>query len=169
MGKEKIMKRSSALFLGLFVLLSFPTVALADDHSDNCCQGTVVAAGSSTPGNLETIDDVDYFSLSIDSPGVFYVWTTGSTDTQGFVGQPVCSVPGPGLYCLGESIIAWDEDDGPGSNFHIWACLDGVQRNYLIAVFSQSGQTGDYTLHVGYDAVPQPGSCACACGGPSYD
>ncbi len=108
-----------------------------DLHGNTAAQATRVRLdsiapwASSTAGQINTADDVDYFVLTLPQAGVLVVETTGSTDTVGTVWQ------------AGEELASADHG--------------GVRQNFLLSTRVQAGpvvvavagngrQTGDYTL-----------------------
>jgi len=105
-----------------------------DDHGNDCGSATSVSCNSTTPGDIEAAGDYDYFQITLGS-GVLTVYTTGTTDTYGYLLDSTCSV------------IAQDDDSGSDYNFRIVNSL--AAGTYYIAVkhWSSSG-TGSYSLGV---------------------
>ena len=108
-----------------------------DLHGNTPAQATRVRLGSSAPwgsstaGQINPADDIDYFQFVLPQAGVLVVETTGSTDTVGTVWQD------------GEELASADSG--------------GVRRNFLLSIRVAAGtvvvavegngrRTGDYTL-----------------------
>ena len=108
-----------------------------DDHGNTKATATLIDLISTTTGEIEENDDVDYFEIEVTRAGTIKVYTTGSLDT---VGQFTSSD--------GEIDIV-DDDDGDGLNFSISA--EVAPGTYHIKVESwENTLTGSYTLHVEY-------------------
>ena len=108
-----------------------------DDHGNTPGQATPVgltpARTASTPGQLNTATDVDYFTVAIPSAGVLVVETSGSTATVGTVWQN------------GEA-LAMAAGGGAGQNFRLSARV--APGPVVIAVAGNGQQTGSYRLQV---------------------
>ena len=127
--------------------------ARRDRHGNTAAQATLVRLDSTAPwvsstvGQINTADDIDYFQFTLPQAGVLVVETTGSTDTVGTVWQD------------GEKLASADSG--------------GVRRNLLlrtrvaagpvvVAVEGNGSRTGAYRLEtrlvVGYLENPGPDS-----------
>ena len=108
-----------------------------DLHGDTAAQATPVpvdaARTASTVGQLNTPDDVDYFTVDVPHAGVLVVETTGSTDTVGTVWQD------------GEELATADSG-GAGQNFRLSVRVEAGA--VVMAVAGNGRQTGRYTLRV---------------------
>ena len=93
---------------------------------------TQVDLGSSTDGSLSEGDEDDLFIIEMSDSGTLTVYTTGSTDTYGFI-----------LDSSG-NVLAENDDGGEGWNFRVSASVSA--GTYYIQV--EGFETGDYTLHV---------------------
>ena len=94
-------------------------------------------APTSVPGQLLSVDEVNYFRLYIPGPGgILIVETTGDTDTFGSLTQE------------GTRAVTTDEDSGEDNNFRIAQPVSG-DKWYSVAV-SGGGEIGEYTLVVRY-------------------
>ena len=93
---------------------------------------TPVDLGSSTDGSLSEGDEDDLFVIEMSDSGTLTVYTTGSTDTYGFI-----------LDSSG-NVLAENDDGGEGWNFRVSASVSA--GTYYIQV--EGFETGDYTLHV---------------------
>ena len=108
-----------------------------DDHGDTEQTATVVGVPSTTPGEIHSGNDVDYFRLQVRSAGTLTVFTTGSTDTQGVLTGPA----GP---------AGADDDSGSLLNFRIAAVVSpGVHH---VRVSSLRSSVGAYALEVQFSA-----------------
>ena len=130
-----------------------------DDHSDDRASATPVAAGSDTPGRLDS-GDTDWFRIDMDGPGRLEVYTSGGVDTTGR------------LEDAGGGIVGSGDDFGADINFRIEATVSA--GTYYVAVRGFSpGDTGAYTLHAHLTATPPsfagarlPGDRAYTVGAP---
>ena len=124
-----------------------------DLHGDTAAQATRVRLdsiapwASSTAGQINSADDLDYFAFTVPQAGVLVVETTGSTDTVGTVWQ------------AGEELASADHG-GERRNFRL---STRVQVGpVVVAVAGSGGRTGDYTLETyvlaGYLENPGSGS-----------
>ncbi|MCB4747893.1 MAG: ricin-type beta-trefoil lectin domain protein, partial [Sulfurovum sp.] len=75
--------------------------------------------------------DNDYFKIETTGKGLLIVYTTGSTDTYGYIVNPQGSVP--------------NDDGGSGSNFKILRTV-GAGTQYVRVRHYYTSLTGDYTL-----------------------
>ena len=124
-----------------------------DLHGDTPAQATRVRLGSSVPwasstvGQINTPDDIDYFQFSLPHAGVLVVETTGSTDTVGTV------------WRTGEELASADSG-GVRRNFRLSTRV--AAGSVVVAVEGNGSQTGDYTLEtrllVGY--LENPGAAS---------
>ena len=110
-----------------------------DLHGNTAAQATRVRLdgtapwASSTAGQINPADDIDYFTLPLPQAGVLVVETTGSTDTVGTVWQD------------GEE-LAMADSSGAGRNFRLSVRVQAGP--VVIAVAGNGRQTGAYTLQV---------------------
>src|SRR5207249_179353 len=134
----KMNKLGSLILLSLLVLFVSPAFAVADDHGNTCDTATTVNVNSTRPGSIETAGDYDYFRISVPSAGTLTVYTTGTTDTYGFLKNASCTT------------LASNDDYGD-RNFRIVSTV--TAGTYFVAVrhYSSTG-TGVYTLNVAFVA-----------------
>lgn len=110
-----------------------------DDHGDTTTTATLIDLVSTTEGEIEESDDVDYFEVEVTRPGMIKVYTSGSLDT---VGQ---------FTSLNGDIDIEDDDDGDDLNFSL--STEVTSGIYHIKVESSNNSTtGNYTLHVEFEA-----------------
>ena len=108
-----------------------------DDYGNDIASATGVLLSSTTKGDLETPDDIDFFRVSIPEDGRLFVRTEGSTDTLGT------------LFSASGVVISSDDDDGSSGNFRIVVNLRA--GTYYISVAGYTGShTGSYTLFVDF-------------------
>ena len=126
----------------LHVRFSESSAPPPDDHGDGRGTATPIAVPSDTAGEL-TPDDRDYFRIDVSAPGSLQVYTSGNTDTIGFLFRPT------------GSDIARDSNSGEDSNFRF---EDDVSAGtYYIVVAGQSGsEVGSYTLHIRFSGSSTP-------------
>ena len=117
-----------------------------DDHGDTTAEATAVDSGSSTQGTIGSSDDVDYFMIQVPEEGLIAAYTTGSLDTVGR------------LHNEDGSIDVSDDDAGTGSNFSLDVVVPA--GTYYIEVEGFDGATGDYVLHVVFEALDDHGDSA---------
>lgn len=108
---------------------------ILDDHGDDIQSATGVLLSSTTKGDLETPDDLDYFRISVPEDGRLYVRTEGSTDTLGT------------LFSASGVAILQDDDDGRTNNFRIVANVRAGTYYVSVSSYTRS-DTGSYTLFV---------------------
>jgi hypothetical protein len=64
---------------------AYTPLQAADDHGNSLATATPVTPGSATTGAIETAGDNDYFRVDVPQAGRLMVYTTGSTDTYGYL------------------------------------------------------------------------------------
>ena len=121
------------------------STASRDAHGNSPAQATRITPGamapwaSSTPGQINTEADIDYFTLTVPQAGVLVVETTGFTDTVGTVWQE------------GEE-LGMADSGGERRNFRLAVPVEAGP--VVIAVAGNGSRTGAYTLRtqlvVGY-------------------
>ena len=120
--------------------------AATDQHGNTPATATAIAMGSSTPGQINSPTDVDYFTFSVPQAGLLVIETTGSTNTQGR------------LTTSDGQVLVQAETGGTRQNFQVTRRVP--PGTYLVAV-SGTG-TGSYRLEVdlfvGHLENPRPDS-----------
>ena len=124
-----------------------------DLHGNTPAQATRVRLGrtapwgSSTIGQINPVDDSDYFRFILPQAGVLVVQTTGSTDTVGTVWQDGAE-------------LASEEGSGARRNFQLSTRV--AAGTVVVAVAGKGSRTGAYTLEtrllVGHLENPGPAS-----------
>ena len=133
-GDERVTSDWSAHVAGMTDAAPPPP---GDDHGDTEATATVVSVPSTTSGELEDSDDVDYFRFRLNSPvRRLLVHTTGNADPAGEL--------------FGPDGRRWEDDDsGESFNFRI-AVDDAPAGTYYVAVRPPflAFALGVYELHV---------------------
>jgi fibronectin type 3 domain-containing protein len=111
-----------------------------DDHGNSFATATPISPNSSIDGVINYGQDGDVFSLQIPYGGTLTAYTTGTTDTYGW------------LYDANAACIVYN-DDNPYPNFGFSATVSGGTYYILVKHYSWLG-TGPYTLHVEYVTNP---------------
>ncbi len=113
---------------------------IKDDHGNDTWAATLVKSGSTTVGNFETVGDYDYFRIDVATTASLETFTTGATDTYGYL-----------LSSKGDILVENDDKAGVesspterNSNFRILRAV--VPGTYFIKVRHQSLGTGAYNL-----------------------
>ena len=123
---------------------------VSDDHGDERATATRVEVGSDTEGMLES-GDVDYFSIEVDGPGTLEVYSSGGTDTYGY------------LEDAGGETLSSNDDDGASRNFRI--VQDVSAGTYYVRVRGYNSRTtGDYSLSVRFSGSGGGGGTATTFG-----
>jgi len=110
------------------------------DDGNTCATATDITLNSSRSGSIETVGDYDYFRVIVPSSGTLTAYTTGVTDTYGYLKNSNCED------------IEYDDDDGEGYNFNISRSV--TAGTYYVAVRAYQAGTGPYTLSVQFVAPP---------------
>ena len=118
--------------------VSFTPKALAgDDHGDTRARATAVLVPSTTAGELEEANDVDFFRFELPHAGTLRVQTNGPTDTRGSLTWP----------------SEEDDDSGQGGNFKIETAVSAGR--YSVQVRGGDDETtGGYALEVSLEPAP---------------
>jgi hypothetical protein len=110
----------------------------SDDHGNTCSAATAVGVNSTIHETTNSAGDYDYFRVQPTSAGTLTVYTTGSTDTYGYLKNSSCS-----------NIVS-NDDGGSGTNFRISRSV--TAGTYYIAVrHASSSGTGLYILRVRFE------------------
>ena len=113
-----------------------PAGSPADDHGNTAELATLVAPGTTTPGNIEVGGDRDHFQFYADRSGSFIVETSSDMDTTCRISE------------AGGDEIGSNDDAGAGRNCRMAVTLRAGQR-YTVQVRLFSAQnTGQYRLVV---------------------
>ena len=117
---------------------SVAVVQTTTDHGNTQGTATPAALGDDLPGTIEPFDDVDYFSFTIDARTDVWLYTTGDTDTHGYLYNS------SGTTLEGE----FGDSGNPNNhlNFEMRASL--ARGTYYVSVETfEHSSSGSYTLH----------------------
>lgn len=138
----------------------------ADDHGNSCGAATSIGLNTSVNGSIGSPGDYDYFRVQVPASGTLTAYSTGSTDTWGYLKNSGCSD------------IASNDDYNGSPNFRVSSPV--TAGTYYVAVkHYNSNGTGSYTLRVDFGSnnvitnplqvpyldqldIPQIGEAACA-------
>lgn len=110
-----------------------------DDYSGTYNQAYGVALHTKTSGIIDRRGDVDFFKFTPSASGVYLIYTTGSTDTMGY------------LYNASQTVLVENDDASlSGNNFAFKYNLE-ANKTYYIKVTGYSTKTGSYTLNISKD------------------
>ena len=143
------MKRIILFALIAFALCLGTAYASPDDHGDDCDFATKVNLNSSVNGRLNT-NDYDFFSVEVTSSGYLTAYTTGSTDTYGYL----TDVNG----CWQEIALTEDDDSASDENFMIDSYPVSAGTYYIIIKGFVPATIGDYRLYVNWSRKSGGGS-----------
>jgi len=138
-----------------------------EDHGSSCSSATPIAVAApsslnSVWGDIFPAGDFDYFKVVIPATGIFKAYTTGTTDTFGYLLDSGCNI-------ITYGVAINDDISGQNSNFKI-VVLGITPGTYYIAVKDYfEDMTGDYKLWVSFEADDHGSSCdeatPISCGG----
>ncbi len=112
------------------------TYTITDDYGNTIGTAYTVTLHSKTSGGIDASGDVDYFKFTPTSSGTYIIYTTGSTDTKGY------------LYNASQTQLAYSDDASiSGRNFALKYNLT-AGATYYIYVGAYSTYTGTYTLEI---------------------
>jgi len=101
---------------------------------------TSINQNSTTSGNLEVLEDEDYFEIVVSSEGTLSVYTTGSTDTYGY------------LIDSSGYVLIEDDEGGSEHNFSLSYPVDA--GTYYVQVNGQD--VGAYSLVSSFEFLSVP-------------
>jgi hypothetical protein len=120
------------------------TVTGGDDHPNNCDGATNVGVSSSTPGEIESGGDLDFFRIQLARAGAVNIATTGETDTFGTLRDSSCN-----------TIVENDDQSSGDLNFRIVTRALNAGTYYVsVRHYDAMDGTGAYTLVVSTIEVP---------------
>ena len=119
---------------GPYTLVVRFTATPGEDHGGTLEQAASVALNSSTPGALESGQDIDYFRVEVPQAGTLTVETTGSTDTFGQ------------LRGADDQWLSENDDGGGRLNFRLVQQVSA--GTYYVRVSGFEDASGAYTLAV---------------------
>lgn len=124
-------KGASSSTEGEYVLVTSSQTAISQGSAPD------MVTGQTTGTNLSAGREVDPYSITVTTPGILQVKTTGMTDTVGV------------LYGPDGQQLATDDDSGDDTNFKITQAVEAGQ--HLVTVEGQTATTtGNYILVVNF-------------------
>ena len=111
-----------------------------DDYGDDISSAAPVTSSWVVPGNLETSDDEDYFSIPVGGVGTIQAITTGNTDTIGY------------LYDSDGNELTSDDDGGMDENFNF--SYDVTSAGFYYVGVKTFSDTGMYNLTITFTLSP---------------
>lgn len=124
--------------MGLWMFACSVGWAKADDYGDSISSATPISANTSLGGAIDYAGDEDYFRVDLTSSGTFTAYTTGSTDTYGYL-----------LNSSGSTLTS--SDDNPYPNFNFSYSVSAGTYYIRLRHYSSSG-TGGYTLYTSFSS-----------------
>ena len=105
--------------------------AFFEDHGDECATATPVnveepSSYDSLISEITPAGDWDYFKLVVPTTGILKVYTTGNTDTFGYLLDSGCDL-------IADAVAVNDDISGQNTNFKI-VVLDITADTYYVAV-----------------------------------
>lgn len=111
-------------------------VNVIDDHADTPEFASAAHLHTAQSGEIETVGDLDCFSFIPDETGIYIFYTTGTTDTVGY------------LYDSDNVRLAYNNNGGiSGSNFAFKYNLE-KNKTYYTKVGSYGQAVGEYALNI---------------------
>ena len=118
-----------------------PTVA---DESDNTREGAIpLSLEDSRTEEIDPGDDVDYFSIQVEVLGQLTLWTTGTLDTIGTLGNSA-----------GITLAANDDENVDADEYNFRIVHDVGPGTYYLKVESYDSSTGNYTVYAAFTPAP---------------
>ena len=113
---------------------------ITDDYQNTYDKAYGISMHTKTPGAINMSGDVDFFKFTPSASGVYLFYTTGSTDTRGYLYDSSLTV-------LAENDDAWSPDRNFGLKYNLVA-----NKTYYIKVAGYNNSaTGAYTLNISKD------------------
>ena len=131
------MRKGIVFGLALVSQLTFAGFAAADDYGNGCNAAAALNVGSSRYGAIEYWGDSDYFRIYVPSSGTLTVYTTGSTDTFGTLGDSRCVT------------LVSNDDQPSNANFRIVRAVNAGTYYLKVRHYSPTS-TGGYVVFAGF-------------------
>ncbi|MBF0566687.1 MAG: VCBS repeat-containing protein, partial [Nitrospirae bacterium] len=108
----------------------------------NCSTAISIGLNSSTNGSISTAGQNIYYTVNVPQSGTLDIYTTGSTDTYGYLLDSNCNV------------ITYNDDGGGsyGTNFHINQSVTSGTYYIRVRAYSSTA-TGSFVLIVGFTST----------------
>ena len=111
-------------------------VTVIDDHGDTPYLASTARLHTALTGEIEVVGDMDYFKFVPDETATYIFYSTGSTDTVGY------------LYDRNNTQLVYNNNAGiTAGNFAFKYNLE-EGKTYYIKVGSYGSSTGEYTLNI---------------------
>lgn len=111
-------------------------IEVIDDHGDTPENATNIIVHSPRSGKIDVAGDADYFGFTAKYTGTFIFYTTGNTDTVGF------------LYDSDGNLLTKNDQGGISKGNFAFKCDLVNGRKYYIKVVGSNNATGDYNFIV---------------------
>ncbi len=134
--------------------LKFAAANVSDDYGNSIGTAATAALNSNISGQLNYGGDNDFFRIVVGSSGYLTIYTTGATDTYGYL-----------LDSSGNELN--HNDDNPYPNFAITRLVSA--GTYYAQVRSFSGGTGSYVFRADFSASQPPAVSAPSFNAPSFN
>ena len=109
--------------------------AATDDHGNTMATASLFsAASSSISGKIDYAGDIDFFKYTATSSGIRHFYTTGSTDTYGYV------------YDSSGKLLTSGDNGGSNKNFRIGCELTSGQTYYVAVCAKERAYGTSYSL-----------------------
>ena len=119
------------------------TVAAADDCAGDTTSTCSVSPGTPVTGDIESLGDRDYFSLSVTSGVAYRIDAEGQVTFKGTLADPAIE-----LRDSANVRLTRDDDGGDGANARLTWTADTTTTVYVVILGYNDAQTGTYTLTV---------------------
>ncbi|MBT7082472.1 MAG: hypothetical protein HN929_13590, partial [Chloroflexi bacterium] len=129
------------------------TINVTVTHGDNCATATITGLNSTTQGSIDPQGDWDYFKITTSNSGSLTAYTTGNTDTFGYLLDSSCDV--------GTALVI-DDDNGTDKNFQFNYDLEETTTYYIAIQHYEDQTTGDYTLYLEFAEDDHGNTCDTA-------
>ena len=115
-----------------------PLVQTTADHGNTrTATATPIALGDDLPGTIDPSDDVDVFSISVAARTEVWFYTTGDTNTHGYL-----------HYSDGRLLGEFGDSGNPNNHLNSEARVSVPAGTYYVSVETyEQSSSGSYTLH----------------------
>lgn len=117
-------------------LYTVKVVQGTDDHGNNFDTSTQIQIEETVDGNMESIEDVDFFKFTPAQTGVYTIESSGNTNVYGY------------LYNSTQNYVNGNDDGGIGRNFYFVSTLNAGETYYLNVRHYYAQNTGPYSFKV---------------------
>ncbi len=131
------------------VCLLSPNAHARDERGGIACSSTTtLAVPSSTAGSISPAGTTKYYAINVPGRGMLTVYTTGSTNTYGYLRDASCA-----------KLAEHDNISGGNRNFQISYYTNTAGTYYINVEHSTSTGTGNYTLVVAFTSDDHGNNC----------